>query len=675
MCGFAGVFHRNGDRCTDELIREAAAMASALKHRGPDDSGEWADGAVGIALGFQRLSILDLSAAGHQPMISHSGRYVIAFNGEVYNFERIRAELPSDISYRGHSDTEVILAAIEAWGLPDAIRRFIGMFAFALWDRREHQLHLVRDRVGIKPLYYGVSGGAFLFGSELKALTKHPAFRASISREAISLFMQRGYVPAPLSIYGNVCKVEPGTIVTVHANALDEPTHRTYWSAAEVAAHGTANSFEGSPREAADQLDLLLRDSIRLRMISDVPLGVFLSGGVDSSTVAAVMQALSDRAVKTFTIGFQEEAYNEADDAKAIASHLGTDHCELYVTPADALAVVPALPRIFDEPFADSSQIPTYLVSQLARRSVTVSLSGDGGDELFGGYNRHVWGQRVWSRLRLMPNALRAAFASIIRAVPPSRWESLFSVLDGIMPVRARQRAPADKLLKIAGILDARTPDDLYARLTSQWDAASQLVRWDGSTPQTRGVAAAPQIDNFTLRMMYHDLTSYLPDDILVKVDRASMAVSLESREPLLDHRLIEFAWRVPLSMKVRDGEGKWLLRQVLYRYVPQRLIDRPKMGFGLPLGAWLRGALRDWAEDLLDERRLAQEGFLNPQPVRKAWLEHLSGKQNHEHRLWNVLMFQAWLEENRADRRSGVELSVGAHSRTFIADEEKVTR
>lgn len=646
MCGFTGFIGRGSVGGEQALRNALGGMQQSLSHRGPDDSGDWIDPDVPCALGFRRLAIIDLSPAGHQPMISRSGRYVIAFNGEVYNFERLRAELPADTPYRGHSDTEVILAAIERWGLEEAVRRFIGMFAFALWDREERRLHLVRDRIGVKPLYYGWSKGVFLFGSELKALRRHPDFDGSISRQAVTALMRYNYIPSPHSIYENFHKLMPGTILSVRAEDLRAPSEQTYWSAADVAQAGLEDPLRVSAEEAADQLDALLRDAVGLRMVADVPLGVFLSGGVDSSTVVAIMQAQSSRPVRSFAIGYHENSYNEAPHARAVAEHLGTDHTELYVTSSDALAVIPQLPRIYDEPFADSSQIPTFLVSQLARRQVTVSLSGDGGDELFAGYNRYAFVNQMWSRLRLVPRPLRVAAARAIIGISPPRWDSLSRLLAPVIPVLSRQRINGDRLHKFGGVLGSRSSDELYRKLVSQWDSPTDLVL-NGQEPPER--QPHDGISEFILRMMFTDLVSYLPDDIMAKVDRASMAVSLEAREPLLDHRLVEFSWRLPLEMKLRGGVGKWLLRQVLYRYVPQTLIDRPKMGFSVPIDAWLRGPLRPWAEELLDERQLQQQGFFHTERVRSAWQQHLSGTRNWQYHLWGILMFQAWLKETQS--------------------------
>jgi asparagine synthase (glutamine-hydrolysing) len=624
-------------------------MTNTLTHRGPDAAGIWLDEKVGIALGHRRLSILDLRPSGSQPMVSESGRYVIVFNGEVYNFQQLKQELAGkNIKWRGSSDTEVMLAAFEAFGVKEAVKKFIGMFAFALWDRQEHRLYLLRDRLGIKPLYYGWAGKTFLFASELKALRAYPGWQAEINRDALALFLRHNYIPAPYSIYRGILKLLPGTILSISLNTdtgfLPEPD--VYWSAREVAEEGLHNQLTGDESAVIERLEVLLKDAIGLRMIADVPLGAFLSGGIDSSTVVALMQAQSHKPVKTFTIGFEEEEYNEAAQAKAVAEYLKTEHTELYVTPEQAMAVIPRMSFFYDEPFADSSQIPTYLVSELTRQHVTVSLSGDGGDELFGGYNRYFWGRSIWQKIGWIPGGLRKLLSSGLTLLSPQAWDNLFMRLEPVLPGKARQRLPGDKLHKLAEILAVENPEAMYLGLVSHWKDPAVVV--SGAVEPLTVLTDSRRwanLPDFTQRMMFLDLISYLPDDILVKVDRASMGVSLEARVPFLDHRIVEFAWQVPLSMKIRNGQGKWLLRQVLYKYVPEDLIERPKMGFGVPIDKWLRGPLRDWAESLLNEKRLKQEGFFNPAPIRQKWHEHLSGKRNWQYYLWDILMFQAWLE------------------------------
>ncbi len=662
MCGLAGFWGRG--LSADASANVARRMSGAIHYRGPDDAGHWADPTTGIVLAHRRLAILDLSPEGHQPMLSRSGRYVIVFNGEIYNFREIRAELEDHHHqaalprFRGHSDTEVMLAAFEAWGVEGAVERFIGMFAFALWDRERRALYLTRDRLGIKPLYYGWANNSLLFGSELKALAAHPDFGNEIDRGALALLMRHNCIPAPYSIYKGIHKLLPGTILTIRSPDEPPPVPAPYWSARQVAEQGTRNLLQCTDREAIEQLDGLLREAIRLRMVADVPLGAFLSGGIDSSAVVALMQAQSDRPVKTFSIGFAEEGYNEAKHAAAVAAHLGTEHTELYVTPDEAMAVVPKLPYMYDEPFADSSQIPTYLVSALARQHVTVSLSGDGGDELFAGYNRHVWGKKIWKRVGWMPLGLRRAGAHAMTSVSPERWDELFRSGGSLLRRAARHRTPGDKLHKLAGVLGAESPEAMYRTLTSHWKDPASLVLGSVEPPTLlTSTAAWADLSDVTERMAFLDLVSYLPDDILTKVDRASMAVSLEARVPLLDHRVVEFAWRTPLAMKIRGGQSKWLLRQVLYRYVPRKLVERPKTGFGIPLHAWLRGPMRDWAESLLDGKRLREEGFFDAAQVRAKWVEHLSGTRNWAHALWDVLMFQAWLEsQDEVQPRVGLD-------------------
>ena len=652
MCGIAGVIDFTRSTSRDVLVRAATDMATALQHRGPDSSGVWVDEEVGVALGHRRLSIIDLSAAGHQPMLSRDGNLVLIYNGLVYNFVELRTELEAvGRHFEGRSDTEVILAAIAEWGLDAAVSRFIGMFAFVLWDRRRRQLHLVRDRLGIKPLYYGRLGSnadsnLFGFGSELKAFRAHTAFDQPINRDALTLFMQRNCIPAPHSIYRGIYKLPPGHALSLSLEDRDIPESKPYWTLRDAVENGTRDPFHGTEQEATDELEALLRDAIRRRLVADVPVGVFLSGGIDSSVVTALIAAESAQPVKSFTIGFGDGAYDEAAHAAQVARHLGTDHHELYITPADALAAVPKLATIYDEPFADSSQLPTFLVSQLARREVTVTLSGDGGDEMFGGYNRYLWNRRIAARTKHWPAWLRHLGGRTLTALSPTRWDSLMSHMPGAL----QQRNPGDKLHKLAAILEANGLEDMYARQVTHWpDAASLVV--DGSLPPTAATDRGnwAEVNDFVDQMMYLDGISYLPDDILTKVDRAAMAVALEARVPILDHRVVALAWRLPQSTKLRNGTGKLPLRRILERHVPSELIDRPKMGFAIPLHDWFRGSLRDWMESLIDERRLADEGFFNPKPIRAAWADHLSGRRNRQYELWDVAMFQAWHEAAHA--------------------------
>ena len=642
MCGITGFWTKGHDR---PLRQTLDAMTDSLSHRGPDGRGIWIDDNRGIALGHRRLSIIDLSPSGAQPMASASERWVITYNGEIYNFAELRREIEKrDATYpfRGNSDTEVLLAAVESFGLVDALKRTNGMFAFALWDRLERRLHLVRDRLGIKPLYVGRAGRSLVFGSELSALCEHPHFQGEIDRQALADLLRLNSIGAPRCIYQGVHKLEPGTIVT-YGQVDDEPHREVFWCPNDAAQRGLNAPFEGSADEAVETLEQILLKATQDRMVADVPLGAFLSGGVDSSTVVALMQRRSRRPVKTFSIGFHESEYNEATDALAVAQHLGTDHTEHYVSAADALAVIPELPRLYNEPFADSSQIPTFLVSQLARRDVTVSLSGDGGDELFAGYNRHVWAPRIAGILRRIPGLIRRATAAGLTAPEPAQVDATYERIAALLPRQMRVRLPAEKLKKLAGVLALAGPDEIYDHLRAHWESPTDiLIGLSRDNPCSYDV---PDGAGVSEQMMFRDLISYLPDDILTKVDRASMGVSLEARVPLLDHRVVEFAWTLPMSMKLRDGQSKWALRQVLYRHVPRHLIERPKMGFGIPIDHWLRGPLRDWAEALLEPTRLRREGFFEPQPIRRVWKEHLEEQANHQHELWNVLVFQAWLE------------------------------
>lgn len=643
MCGFAGYITR--DDISDKDLRKAV---STLRHRGPDDEGVWCDLNEHIFLAHARLSILDLSPAGHQPMSSVSGRYMIVFNGEIYNHQELRKELNNvnaSISWCGHSDTETLLAGFEAWGVDRMIKKVIGMFAFALWDKQNRTLILGRDRLGEKPLYYGWQGETFLFGSELKALKVHPSFNAEVDRNALALLMRHNCIPAPYSIYKGISKLPPGCLLTVSLSQHD-PRIIPYWSVKQAVYSGHANPFAGSASEAVSALEDLLMDAVSHQMIADVPLGAFLSGGVDSSTVVALMQAQSTRPVRTFSIGFQDDLYNEAAYAKAVAQHLNTNHTEMYVSSKDALDVIPILPNLYDEPFSDSSQIPTYLLSKITRQQVTVSLSGDAGDELFCGYNRYVRGYRLWRFMTKVPVPLRRGILKGVTSLSSQNWNALIKTFRDVLPAGYGSSNWGDMIHKGAGVLSSSTLGEFYLGLVSHWGNPSSLVL--GSTePDTvlMDSACYPEGLSEIERMMVLDQLSYLPDDILCKVDRAAMGVSLETRIPFLDHRVVEFAWSLPLEYKLRNGSSKWVLRQILYKYVPKMLIERPKTGFGVPIDSWLRGPLRDWAESLLDESRLRQEGYFNPEPIRRKWTEHLSSKHNWQYHLWDVLMFQAWKE------------------------------
>lgn len=643
MCGIAGFIETSTRHDQETLIRHATAMTDRIRYRGPDDSGHWADPRCGVALGHRRLSILDLSPLGHQPMTSASGRYVIVYNGEIYNFREVHAELLAahpGITFRGTSDTEIMLAAIDHWGLDASLPRFNGMFAFALWDRQERMLHLSRDRIGEKPLYYGWSGDTFLFGSELKPLMAHPSWKGVLNEAALPGYLRFGYISAPQSIFEGIYKVIPGTIVSM---GVDRRLHeRHYWSPRTQALRALANPFTGSRDEAVEQLEKLLLDAVRIRMEADVPLGAFLSGGIDSSTVVAMMQAQSTQKVKTFSIGFSVPHYNEAEFAKAVANHLGTDHTELYLEPNEGLRLVASLPDTYDEPFADASQIPTMLVAALARKDVTVALSGDGGDELFGGYPRYYRGGRIASVQEGMPHALRAAAAIGLEAVPSPVW-ALADCFGG-------QRKCAERVRKIAEILRAPSFDRGYQLMMSQWDPTRLLsAKGDGGWNDEAFLRqkAEPNFDSIHA-MMFADLVGYLPDDILTKVDRATMSVSLEGRMPLLDHRVVEFAWSLPLAMKYDPAAPKWALRNVLYRHVPQTMIDRPKMGFGVPVETWIRGELRDWASNLLSPQALRESGLFDSALVQRTLADHLAGRRDAPAQLWSILMFQAWYQRNR---------------------------
>jgi asparagine synthase (glutamine-hydrolysing) len=625
-------------------------MSATVRHRGPDDSGCWLDEDAGLGLGHRRLSIIDLSAAGHQPMASTCGRYVIAFNGEIYNHLALRAELEATKAapaWRGHSDTETLLACFAVHGVAETLRRSVGMFAIAVWDRSERRLDLARDRLGEKPLYYGwvrgEGGSTFVFGSELKALRAWPGFDNAVDRDALSLYFQFGAVPAPYAIHHDVFKLAPGTLLSLDIDGLWVRALRIapYWRLTDAIRRGRNDMILDEAR-AISALDEALRESLRLQAVADVPLGVFLSGGVDSSVIAALMQAEAKGPVRTFTACFDEAQFNEGDYARAVARHIGTEHHELRVTAADALAIVSHLTQLCDEPFADSSLVPTYLICREARRHVTVALSGDAGDELFGGYNRHFWLRRVWRMIARFPLPARQILASAILAAGAPALDMLGRVFAGGNPVLRF----GEKAQKVADrFLSARDADDLYLGILSEWPAGKNLVCGAHALPRAPGyeeiAALLPEIED---RMMAWDSLSYLPNDILAKVDHAAMGVSLETRAPLLDHRVVELAWRLPSGMKIRDGRGKWALRQVLYKYVPRELVERPKAGFALPLAQWLRGPLRDWAEALLDKSRIAREGYLDPGLVEETWRQHLNGR-NMSERIWSVLVFQLWLE------------------------------
>lgn len=647
MCGITGFLS------TNKIIFEAAEeilhkMTGAIIHRGPDDNGFWVDENMGIAIGHRRLSILDLSSCGHQPMLSHGGRYRIVFNGEIYNHQELRKQLAC--KWKGSSDTETLLAAFEAWGISETLKKCIGMFAFAVWDSRLKCLTLGRDRLGEKPLYYGWrnhhNSQTFFFASDLRSLRHHPLFNSEIDRGSLCLFLRYGFIPAPHSIYRGIKKLEPGTLITV-SNATTTEHLERYWRLDSFADGSNNNFFRGSPIEAIDKLDSLINSAISHQAIADVPLGVFLSSGIDSSLITAIFQKQSSSPVRTFTIGFEEIGFNEASYASDIARHLGTRHEEFYVTSKQALDLVPSLPSIYSEPFSDSSQIPTFLLARLARDNVTVVLTGDGGDELFCGYNRYLVVDRFWKVLNLFPIESRRVIANALLSIKPEHWSVVLTGLRSVLPNFLRGADRGDFLHKGLNVLGSRSVSHLHLQLLSRWNNPESVVI-DGIEPALKLFEddLSCSVGDLT-SMMIRDIKSYLPDDVLVKVDRATMAVSLEGRSPYLDHNIVEFALSLPLSFKLQNGKGKWILREVLYRYLPKTLIDRPKMGFGVPIAEWLRGPLKEWAAELLDESRLRREGYFHPDLITEKWLEHLSGRRNWQDCLWSVLMFQAWLDEN----------------------------
>lgn len=648
MCGVVGVYDAGFSTLHDALDAQCQDMAGALSHRGPDGQGTWVDAAGGVALGHRRLAVLDLTDAGAQPMTSRCGRYVVVFNGEIYNFRSLRRELEAvGSAFRGHSDTEVLVEAVSRWGLLPALRRANGMFALAVWDRQDRRLSLARDRLGEKPMYYGWVGERFLFGSELAALRRHPDFAPRVDRDALTLLLRFSYIPAPHTIYDGVNKLLPGHVLQITAGADDHEV-LPFWSLREIAEKGTANPFVGSDEEAADELEGRLREAVATRLEADVPLAVFLSGGIDSSLITALAQEQSSTPLHTFTVGVMEGAGpgDERLAAAAVAAHLGTSHEEVLLTAEDALDTVQRLPDIWDEPFADPSQVPTAMLCSAARARATVCLSGDGGDEVFGGYNRYVLSQSAWERSRRLPDWSRQLLASRLLATTPDDWDRRWERAGSVMPRAARQYAPGTKLHKLAGLLQAEEVGEMYLGLVSQWPTPGDVVL-GGAEPPTLATSRArwPELADATQQMMFIDTQVGLPDDMLVKVDRASMAVGLEVRAPLLDHELVEFAWTLPPPLKIRGGKGKWLLREVAARHVPTALLDRPKLGFDPPLDAWLRGPLRSWAEDLLAPDRLGGQGMFKTEQVRRVWDEHLAGRRNHGYALWAILMAQQWID------------------------------
>jgi asparagine synthase (glutamine-hydrolysing) len=642
MCGFAGVLSTAGFS-RDELGDHVNRMTVPIAHRGPDDSGTWIDEHAGVAFGFRRLAIIDVSPLGHQPMTSASGRYVTVFNGEIYNFKDLRQELEgSGVRFRGSSDTEVMLAAFDRWGVREALPHLVGMFACAVWDVHRRELLLIRDRLGKKPLYVYREPGLVTFGSELKALVAGPSFDRTIDRAALASYLRYLYVPAPHSIFERAIKVPAAHLLVISDPRFPLPAPESYWSLRDVAAHGLAHPFDGSPSDAIDELDSRIGDAVSRRMCADVPLGALLSGGIDSSTVVAFMQEASSQPIKTYTIGFAEEEFDEARHAARVARHIGTDHTELVLTGDDACALVPRMPDIFDEPLADPSQLPTLLVSQLARREVTVALCGDGGDELFGGYNRYVYGTRVLSRLERVPSALRRRVGAGIGLVSSTTWDRMHRFTSAVLPHVPSEHF-GERVLKLGHVMNAESVGDMYRSLLSAWQRPEDVVTEEGvDFDQNETILNGCEPADLLDRMMLADQLAYLPDDLLAKVDRASMAVSLEVRAPLLDHRLVEFSWRLPRTLKLHDGVGKWILRQVLYRRVPKELVERPKMGFSVPIDRWLRGPLKGWASDLLAPDELAKTGLLNPQSILESWQGLQLGRPAGA-ALWAVIMFQAW--------------------------------
>jgi asparagine synthase (glutamine-hydrolysing) len=650
MCGLAG-FLSTRALSADEVGGDLPRMSTSLQHRGPDDEGFWHDAQAGIALSHRRLSIIDLSALGHQPMRSAGQRYVIVYNGEIYNYRELRAELVArGYGFRGGSDTEVLLAAIESWGVEGALERAMGMFAFALWDSKDRVLHLARDRFGEKPLYYGVCGDTLLFGSELKALRQHRAWPDEIDRDSLALLMQHDFIPAPYSIFKNIRKVQPGRIVTAKVSGgrftLDE---RRYWRPEVLFEQGALESPQLTAEQSLELIDQALSNAIERQMLADVPVGAFLSGGTDSSLIVSYMRRATSQRVKTFSIGFTEAEYNEAPFARAVAEHLGTEHTEYTVTPRDCLNMIPKLPQIYDEPFADQAQIPTYLLCQLARGSVTVALSGDGGDELFGGYRRYAIAMSKWQTMKRLPAAVRAGGSALVERLPLGALQLAARPAALLWP-RAGQEGIAERLHHHSSRWKAATLRDFYRTGLRRWHSPRQPVLGARDLPD-RNDALRPRYVDDLKQMMHFDTCEYLPEDVLVKVDRAAMAVSLETRVPMLDVEVARAAWRIPSSVLLKDGRGKWVLRELLQRHIPQSLVDRPKKGFAVPIAQWLRGELRPWAHELIDTYRLRQEGYLDAPMIQRRWRQHLSGQTNWTSQLWNALTFQAWLEDWRRSR------------------------
>ncbi len=643
MCGIAGFWQpkENNKGALKEIIID---MINPISHRGPDDSGFYVDTNSGIALGNKRLSIIDLSANGHLPMESFSKRYIIVYNGEVYNYKELKKELINkfDIKFKSTSDTEVILAGFEVWGIEETLKKCNGMFAFALWDKRKKKLYLGRDRIGIKPIYFGIQDNILFFASELKAIKNNKFFKSDIDRDALSLFFRYSYIPAPYSIYKDIKKLKPAHYIVINRNLnLKE---NCYWDIRKITKECYQNPINLSTKETVNELERLLLDSVKKRMISDVPLGAFLSGGIDSSLMVALAQSQTSKAIQTFTVGFYDKNFNEAHYARKIAKYLKTDHNEIYISSDKAMEIIPKLPLIYDEPFSDPSEIPMFYISQFAKKKVTVSLSGDGGDELFGGYNRYIWADKIWNRLKYLPFSVRDCIKKMLKIIPTDYWDFLFLKFGGMLPDTINQAVPGDKLYKLADTLNCNSANNFFKSLISNWKNPVDIII-NSKEPNTilDDNFISKVIPNFKERMMFFDLITYLPDDILTKVDRSSMAVSLEARVPFLDHKVIEFSKRLPTSFKIKNNTNKWILRKILYKYIPEKIMTRTKMGFGIPLNQWLKGDLREWAEELLDDTKIKSDGILNPKPIKNIWKEYLKGKGNWQYLLWDVLMFQAW--------------------------------
>jgi len=650
MCGFAGfMLDQKINIDSNDVVQN---MIDVIDHRGPDDDGIWHDPTETVFLGHKRLAIMDLSEAGHQPMHSFDQKFTIVFNGEIYNHLDVRnsleKSLPKNFRWRGKSDTETLITAISLWGVEETLNSSIGMFAFALWDHRKQILILARDRMGEKPLYFGRIDGAFLFASELKSIVTFPGFDNKVSKSSLKEYLRYNYIPAPASIYEDIYKLIPGSFAVIGKDHSIQ--YKTYWSPEKVFLHGGKNLFTNDS-QALNFMEDQLSDAVSAQMLADVPLGAFLSGGIDSSLIAALMQIQSKEPIKTFTIAFQDSSFNEAPFAKEVADHLGTDHHEILVTDQEVKEIIPKLAAMYDEPFADSSQIPTHLVCKAARQKVTVALSGDAADELFGGYNRYTWTPRIWQKFSWIPFQVRKIFGHLVTALPASILDLFGAFFNLMLPKEKKITRFSDKFHKMAArLVTSETLDDFCNHMALVWDNPDDIINMIDHTEkhsdEKQSIDSSLKFNDEISQMMYRDLLTYLPDDILCKVDRAAMSVSLETRVPFLDHRVVELSSRIPMNMKIRNNEGKWILRELLYKYVPKKLIDRPKAGFAIPIGEWIRGPLKGWAEDLLIPEKIVSQGYFHSEPIQKMWKEHLSGDYDWTPRLWGILMFQSWLEE-----------------------------